>query len=156
VRRLAERTKSATEEIAATIRSIQDETRSTLQVMDDSRVAVETGMNETSRARKSLEAIIESSKQVEHQIQLIATAATEQTAASGEISESAGQISQLAMENSNGAEETVQALRNLAALAGDLDGLIRQFRFEDEHQAGGHLGMKEHGFVEHSLRGAHS
>lgn len=156
VRRLAERTKSATEEIAATIRSIQDETRSTLQVMDDSRVAVETGMNETCRARKSLEAIIESSKQVEHQIQLIATAATEQTAASGEISESAGQISQLAMETSHGAEETVQALRNLATLAGDLDGLIRQFRLDDERQVGGHFGMKEHGFVEHSLRGAHS
>ena len=93
VRRLAERTKSATEEIAGTIRSIQEETRTTLQVMEDSRSAVESGMNETARARQSLEAIIESSKQVEQQIQLIATAATEQTAASGEISESAGQIS---------------------------------------------------------------
>ena len=95
VRRLAERTKGATEEIAGTIRSIQEETRETLQVMQDSRTAVETGMEETAHARKSLEAIIESSKQVEHQIHLIATAATEQTSASGEISESAGQISQL-------------------------------------------------------------
>jgi methyl-accepting chemotaxis protein len=34
VRRLAERTKGATEEIATTIRSIQEETRSTLQVME--------------------------------------------------------------------------------------------------------------------------
>ena len=56
-------------------------------------------MQETSHARNSLEAIIESSKQVEHQVQLIATAATEQTSASGEISESAGQISQLSNEN---------------------------------------------------------
>ncbi len=63
VRRLAERTKSATEEIAGTIRSIQDETRATLQVMQDSRSAVESGMSETARARQSLEAIIESSKQ---------------------------------------------------------------------------------------------
>jgi methyl-accepting chemotaxis protein len=77
VRRLAERTKGATEEIAGTIRSIQDETRETLQVMQESRTAVETGMEETAHARKSLEAIIESSKQVEHQIQMIATAATE-------------------------------------------------------------------------------
>ncbi len=73
VRRLAERTKGATEEIASTIRSIQDETRATLQVMEDSREAVQTGMGETARARKSLEAIIESSKEVEHQIHLIAT-----------------------------------------------------------------------------------
>jgi methyl-accepting chemotaxis protein len=137
VRRLAERTKGATEEIAGTIRSIQDETRDTLEVMNESRSAVETGLQETAHARHSLEAIIESSKHVEHQINLIASAATEQTAASGEISESAGQISQLSTENAQGAEEAVEALRNLASLASDLDRMIRQFRLDDEHQAGG-------------------
>jgi methyl-accepting chemotaxis protein len=137
VRRLAERTKSATEEISGTIRSIQDETRETLEVMHESRAAVETGMSETSHARQSLEAIIESSKQVEQQINLIATAATEQTSASGEISESAGQISQLSVENAQGAEEAVEALKNLASLANDLDGMIRQFRLDDGRQAGG-------------------
>ncbi|HEY3706421.1 MAG TPA: methyl-accepting chemotaxis protein [Terracidiphilus sp.] len=137
VRRLAERTKGATEEIAVTIRSIQDETRDTLNVMDQSRSAVETGLAETNRARKSLEAIIESSKQVEHQIELIATAATEQTAASGEISESAGSISQIAMETSQGAEETVQALRNVADIAGELDSMIHQFKFAADSQDGG-------------------
>ncbi len=130
VRRLAERTKGATEEIAGTIRSIQEETQSTLEVMRDSHSAVESGMNETARARQSLDAIIDSSKQVEHQIQLIATAATQQTAASSEISESAGQISQLATENAQGAEEAVEALKNLASIANELDGMIQQFSFE--------------------------
>jgi methyl-accepting chemotaxis protein len=137
VRRLAERTKTATEEIAGTIRSIQEETRSTLEVMQDSRAAVESGMGETARARKSLEDIIESSKNVEHQIQLIATAATEQAAASGEISESAGQISQLAVENTQGAEETSEGLKNLTSLANDLQAMIQQFRLEDGGQGGG-------------------
>lgn len=131
VRRLAERTKSATEEIASTISSIQEETRTTLEVMHDSRTAVENGMSETGRARKSLEATIEASRQVEHQIQLIATAATQQTSASSEIAESAGQISQLATESAQASEEAVEALKNLASLAGDLDGLIRQFTFEE-------------------------
>jgi methyl-accepting chemotaxis protein len=141
VRRLAERTKSATEEIAGTIRSIQDETRTTLDVMNESRAAVEVGMKETAHARQSLDAIIESSRQVEHQINLIATAATEQTAASSEISESAGQISQLSSETARGAEEAVEALKNLASLAGDLDALIRQFRTEDDarREPGGRL-----------------
>jgi methyl-accepting chemotaxis protein len=137
VRRLAERTKGATEEISGTIRSIQEETRATLQVMQESRAAVETGMGETAHARKSLEAIIESSKQVEHQIHLIATAANQQTAASGEISESAGHISQLSVENAQGAEEAVEALKNLSSLASDLDGMIRQFHLEGVRQAGG-------------------
>lgn len=135
VRRLAERTKGATEEIATTIRSIQEETQGTLDVMQESRGAVENGMKETARAQERLESIIDSSKQVEHQIQLIATAATQQTSASAEISESAGQISQLAVENTQGAEEAVEALKNLASLANDLDGIIRQFTLE-RHDGG--------------------
>ena len=135
VRRLAERTKSATEEIAGTIRSIQEETRDTLQVMADSRTAVENGMEETSKARQSLEATIASSRQVEQQIHLIATAATEQTSAAGEISESAGQISQLALENTHAAEEAVESTKNLSALAAELDNLIRQFNLDDDAQS---------------------
>src|SRR5271165_1778106 len=137
VRRLAERTKGATEEIAGTIRSIQDETRETLQVMQESRSAVEAGMGETAHARRSLESIIEASRQVEHQIHLIATAATQQTSASSEISESAGQISQLSTETAQGAEEAVEALKNLASLASDLDGMIRQFRLAGGRPSGG-------------------
>jgi methyl-accepting chemotaxis protein len=156
VRRLAERTKGATEEISGTIRSIQDETRETLQVMHESRKAVETGMGEAANARKSLEAIIESSTQVEHQIHLIATAATEQTSASSEISESAGHISQLSVENAQGAEEAVEALKNLASLASELDGMIRQFRLEKDEQAGAKFTGKIQPAGLPSLRGAHS
>ena len=156
VRRLAERTKGATEEIAGTIRSIQEETRETLQVMQDSRNAVETGMGETAHARKSLEDIIESSKHVEHQIHLIATAATQQTSASGEISESASQISQLSVENAQAAEEAVEALKNLASLASDLDGLIRQFRLEGDTHAGDIFTGKGRPAFAPTLRPVHS
>ena len=68
VRRLAERTKGATEEIAGTIRTFRTKPGQLSQVMHESRTAVESGMGETARARKSLDAIIESSKEVEHQI----------------------------------------------------------------------------------------
>jgi methyl-accepting chemotaxis protein len=156
VRRLAERTKGATEEIAGTIRSIQDETRATLQVMEESRSAVQSGMSETSHARKSLEAIIEASKQVEHQIHLIATAATEQTSASAEISESAGQISQLSTETAQGAEEAVEALKNLASLASDLDGMTRQFRLEQGGSAVHARSAQNAAGYNSSLRPVHS
>jgi methyl-accepting chemotaxis protein len=136
VRRLAERTKSATEEIAGTIRSIQEETKATLDVMSESQAAVESGLNETANARKSLTETIEASKKVEQQINLIATAATEQTAAAGEISESAGQISQLATQNSQAADESVEALKNLSSLAAELDSIIRQFQLEEGKQSG--------------------
>jgi methyl-accepting chemotaxis protein len=155
VRRLAERTKGATEEIAGTISSIQEETRATLQVMQESRTAVEAGMGETANARQSLEAIIGSSKQVEHQIHMIATAATEQTSASSEIAESAGQISQLSVENAQGAEEAVEALKNLASLASELDGMIRQFRLDEDGQPGGAFAGKSQPSLIAAMRPAH-
>jgi len=128
VRRLAERTKNATEEIATTIRTIQDETRNTMSVVEGSRTAVESGQAETSRAHENLNEIISSSKQVEHQIQMIAAAASEQTAASKEIAESAGFISQIASESAHGAEAAMEKMKELAQLASDLDKTIGQFR----------------------------
>ena len=139
VRRLAERTKGATQEISGTIGNIQEETRGTLELMSHSRGKVETGLRETEKARNSLEAVIASSKEVEKQIHMIATAAVEQTAASAEIAESASQISQLATENSRAAEESALACKNLSELANDLDGIIRQFSFTDETQQGSKL-----------------
>jgi len=152
VRRLAERTRSATEEIAGTIRSIQEETRQTLALMDESHQAVDSGIGETVRAHQSLEAIIGSSREVEHMIQMIATAATEQTSAAGEISESATHISQLATENSHAAEETADGCKQLSVLANDLDGIIRQFRLSEETQSGGKLRNRPAGASERSLR----
>jgi methyl-accepting chemotaxis protein len=139
VRRLAERTGSATEEIAGTIRSIQTETRKTLEMMEESHHAVETGRGETSRAGQSLQAIIGSAHDVEHMVQMIATAATEQTSAAAEISESAAHISQLATENTHASEEAAEGCKQLSSLANDLDGIIRQFRLGSEGQPGGNF-----------------
>jgi methyl-accepting chemotaxis protein len=139
VRRLAERTKGATEEISGTIRSIQEETRQTVEVMEGSRLQVESGMAETASAQKALESTIELVQGMEHMISMIATAATEQTAASREISESAGQISQLAGENSVAADEASLACKNLTELANDLDGMIRQFQIDGDSSQGGRM-----------------
>lgn len=132
---MAERTKAATEEIDQTIRSIQVETRNTLQVMETSRDEVKVGIGETSKARQSLTVIIDAAKEVDHMVQLIAAAATQQTAASEEISESAASILSMATENSQAAEEASAACDSLAKLAVDLDNIIRQFRLAEERQA---------------------
>jgi len=139
VRRLAERTRGATEEIAGTIHSIQEETRQTLEVMRQSESAVQTGIAETTNARKNLDSIIASSKDVEQQVQLIATAATEQTSAAGEISHSAAEISHLADQSTHGAEQAVEALSSLSSLADSLDSMVHRFRIDDDQQAGGTL-----------------
>jgi len=130
VRRLAERTKTATEEIAGTIGSIQEETRQTAQAMEGSRSEVESGMAETQNAYQALQETISQVQAMEHMISMIATAATEQTSAAGEISESATHISRLSEENATGAHESAEACKTLSHLASDLDGQIRKFRLE--------------------------
>lgn len=138
VRRLAERTKCATEEISSTIIGIQQETHATLDVMSEGRGAVEEGISETTRARDSLAKIIEASREVEQQVTMIATSATEQTAASDEISASVVSISELASQNSAASDEAATASKHLSELARELDGIIRQFRIDEKANEAGH------------------
>lgn len=136
VRRLAERTQAATAEIGQTIARIQQEIGSAATLMEDSRETVENGMQETASAQKSLSDILESSREVEHKVQLIATATAEQTSAAGEISESASQIARLAVESSRGSEDVVAAVDDLAGLARNLDTMIHKFRIEGDGESG--------------------
>lgn len=128
VRRLAERTNNATQEISATIHTIQGETRAALGVVNNNRKDVENGYHETEKVYQNLEEIISGSRQVENQIQMIAAAASQQTAASKEIAESAGLISHLSTESAHAAENTAGRMKELAVLASELDKTISQFR----------------------------
>jgi methyl-accepting chemotaxis protein len=130
VRRLAERTKSATGEIAGTIQAIQDETRQTLQLMEGGSSEVSEGMKESEQARLTLETIIEHATTSGQQIAMIATASTEQAAASSEISSSVSCISRLATEVASAAKDTKQASQQLSELASDLEQVIDTFRFD--------------------------
>jgi methyl-accepting chemotaxis protein len=62
----------------------------------------------------------------------------------------------LSVENMQGAEEAVEALKNLAALASDLDGMIRQFRLESDRQDGGRFTGLGQTAAHPSLRPAHT
>jgi len=50
----------------------------------------------------------------------------------------------------------VEALKNLASLASDLDGMIRQFRLEGDRQAGGKFVGKNQPLARGVYRPAHS
>ncbi|WP_420238178.1 methyl-accepting chemotaxis protein [Telmatobacter bradus] len=136
VRRLAERTKGATEEIASTIRAIQQETLDTAAVMTESGATVQSGLHETAQAQSSLESTIAASQELGQMIDLIATAAQQQSSASSEISESTGHISQLAEENTQSAEEITSSSQHLLSLASKLEQIIQQFHLDDAGKQG--------------------
>jgi methyl-accepting chemotaxis protein len=72
----------------------------------------------------------------------IATAATEQSAAAGEVSSNVEQIAKVTNESSSGAQQSAKACQELSALALDLQQLVSQFRLGGDHGGGEAAGSR--------------
>jgi len=131
VRKLAERTGAATKEISAMICGIQSETKTAVAAMEAGSREVESGVESTRRAGDSLQQIIQMSDKVGEMVTQIATAATQQAAATQEIDNNVDQIARIAASTESGAQQTAGALQDLAALALNLRQLVGQFRLSD-------------------------
>ncbi len=130
VRKLAERTTKATKEIAGMIESIQKETHNAVQAMEQGNKDVQVGVEKTSASGAALQEIIKMSEQVGDMIATIATAATEQSATTGQINANVSQISSSTQESSTAAEETSKACAELSTLAFELQNLVNQFKLD--------------------------
>jgi methyl-accepting chemotaxis protein len=137
VRKLAERTTSATKEIAQMINNIQDETRVAVSAMETGTQQVEEGVNSTAEAGKALKQIIEMAEQVGEMITHIATAATEQSGASEQVNQSMDQIARLNQESAAGSQEAASACQHLSGLALDLQKMVSNFQLSRVKTGGG-------------------
>jgi methyl-accepting chemotaxis protein len=136
VRKLAERTTTATKEIAQMIKNIQDETKTAVTAMEEGTKQVEDGVSSTTRAGDSLKQIIHMSEQVGEMITHIATAATQQSSASEEINNNMEQIARLVKESTDGAQQSAKACSDLSGLALDLQKMVSNFRLADNGAGG--------------------
>jgi methyl-accepting chemotaxis protein len=132
VRRLAERTASATQEISAMIQTIQSETQVAVKAIEEGKREVELGVKKTADTGSALKEIIGMSDQVGHMVAQIATAASQQQSASDQISVSISAISTLTQGSSANAGQTADACSHLSGLASDLHRLVNEFRIDDE------------------------
>ena len=128
VRALAERTTRATREIGEMIKSIQSETREAVGAMEEGVREVESGTREAAKSGDSLKEILKQISEVTSQVNQIAIAAEEQTATTAEITNNIMQITEVVHDTSKGANTCATAASHLAELAGDLQGLVRQFK----------------------------
>ena len=131
VRKLAERTTTATKEIAQMIKNIQSETKIAVTAMEAGTKQVEEGVQSTAQAGDSLKDIIHMAEQVGEMITHIATAATEQSSASEEVNKNMDQIAKLVKESAVGAQESAKACQDLSELALDLQKMVGNFRLGD-------------------------
>jgi len=129
VRKLAERTSNATKEIAQMIKSIQSETKNAVKAMQAGNMQVEQGLVTTAQAGESLGEIIQMAHQVGEMVLHIATAASQQSGATEEVSGNMEQISRISQDAAVGAQQTAKACHDLSGLALDLQSLVGQFKW---------------------------
>ena len=128
VRALAERTTRATREIADMIKAIQRETKGAVAAIDDSVAEVERGTGNSVRSAEALSEIIEKTSAVTLQVNQIVTAAEQQTATTGEISNNIQRITAVIRQSAAGATETATAAATLSAQSEQLQRLVGQFK----------------------------
>ena len=131
VRKLAERTTTATQEIAQMIQSIQNETSTAVAAMQDESRQVEAGLESTARAGDSLQRIIRASDAVGQMIVQIATAATQQSSTTEEVSRNMVTIARLVKESAADADTSARICQELSALALGLQKLVTSFKLDE-------------------------
>jgi methyl-accepting chemotaxis protein len=127
VRKLAERTTSATEEISVTVKSIQSETQNAVDAMEHESRDVEAGVEKTAASGAVLKEIMQMSAEVDSAITQITDAARTQLDAASQAGSSIQQISNLVRESSASAQETASACNDLSRLAANLRQMVNRF-----------------------------
>lgn len=124
VRKLAEKTMTATKEVGDAIRGIQDGTRETVHNVERSVTTIAEATKLVTDSGKSLHEIVTFVEDVNDQVQTIATAAEEQSAASEEISRSVEEVSSISSETSQAMGQAAKAVTELSNQAMNLKALI--------------------------------
>lgn len=129
VRTLAESTVKATGDITGTVRAIQQQTRSVIQVMDKSKQSIEAVKQQGNEAQNAVE-------HIEHQTQQAFTISTEITSAIEEVArttrEMANNMDQIAHgveQNSSASTAIVSSAGNLKLSAESMGQMTQKFNF---------------------------
>ena len=125
VRKLAEKTMSATREVGDAIGSIQAAARQNIESVDVAAKAVEEATALAEDSGGALEKIVQLSGGTSNQIQNIATAAEEQSATSEEISRGVDEVNRIVNETAEAMIQSSQAIQELARMAAELRELIK-------------------------------
>jgi len=134
VRKLAERTGTATKEISSMIGAIQSDTGVAVNAMSAGTKKVENGVKLANEAGESLGQIDAGIQNVSDMINQIATATEEQSATTDEININMEAITEVSVSTIYSIKEVVRSSDELSVLAKDLDALVSGFKLP---QAGG-------------------
>ncbi|MBL9033006.1 MAG: methyl-accepting chemotaxis protein [Phycisphaerae bacterium] len=128
VRKLAERTQQATQEVAQSVSAIQQGTKGAVEKIKQCTERVTRGSELAESAGKALEQIVQGAGTVQSSIEGISAAAQQQASASEEVSRSMEQISSGTRESSQAAQQAAEAASGLSRESEKLRALVGQFK----------------------------
>ncbi len=133
VRKLAEQTRQATQEISGTIRTIQKQTKQVVEEINAGRGAVDTTRSAAEQTSYALNSIIEKNRSLQEVINHIAAASEQQTATSQDVSSNVERISSAFTETSAAVSEVAETSERLAQLTVELRELVYELESDGSH-----------------------
>ncbi len=128
VRKLAERSAGATEEISEIVGTIQEEISRVMKAMESGTQEVVEGTKLASEAKTHLNAIIEVSREMNSLVQNITRAAAKQTVSAEEISNSMQQVNEIANTTAQKGSDVKESLDDLSGCVSKLQKSVANFR----------------------------
>jgi methyl-accepting chemotaxis protein len=153
VRRLAERTTTATKEIAEMIRHIQEDTSSAVSTIERGVRDVDGSMSTADAAGSSLREIESISRQVSDMVMQISSASEQQARTSEQIAKSVEGISSVTQETATGLQQVARTSEDLNRLTENLEALMARFQLsgpgkhEPRRESIGDLAVRANGHV---------
>ncbi|MEG4802729.1 PAS domain S-box protein [Microcoleus sp. ARI1-B5] len=128
VRKLAERSAGATEEISEIVGTIQEEISRVMKAMESGTLEVVEGTKLASEAKTHLNAIIEVSREMNALVQNITRASAKQTVSAEEISNSMQQVNDIANTTAQKGSDVKASLDDLSGSVDKLQKSVANFR----------------------------
>jgi methyl-accepting chemotaxis protein len=128
VRKLADRTTKATDEIAGSIKAIQGETGEAVKRMDDGIEQVKAGVEHARQAGDSLKLIVTNAQDLSQMVASIAAVTEQQSAAAEEVSRNVEGIAAVSRESAQGAGQAASAAAQMSSKAEQLRQIVSQFK----------------------------
>jgi PAS domain S-box-containing protein len=128
VRKLAERSAGATEEISEIVATIQEEISRVMKAMESGTLEVVEGTKLASEAKTHLNAIIEVSREMNALVQNITRASAKQTVSAEEVSNSMQQVNEIANTTAQKGADVKASLDDLSGSVSKLQKSVANFR----------------------------
>ena len=128
VRKLAEKTMTATKEVGDAVKAIQSGTQVNIRGMEDASVSVGRSTSMAKEAGQSLQAILHIAEATADKVRSIATASEQQSAASEEINRGTEEINRVADETAVLMRESTEVVEELMELIRQIHTIVEEFK----------------------------